>query len=209
MVGRGKARATRAGPAVTPEASDQAPQYVIDLFARIQAMEERFADSSGSAPHRQPEPQPVIHQVAQPVPVVQTSEQESWLRLMERFQKLRAPEFHGGSDPLVADKWKEDMDSALSYMGVDSVQCQRLAAFILKGDASKWYRSHFSAAERLTTTWEDFLRSFDQQFISSAVTLHPDGYGDATGGHIRGVGILSVCTRGLDIKNIQSAEARV
>jgi len=87
---------------------------------------------------------------------------------MERFQKLRAPEFHGGSAPLVADKWKEDMDSALGYMGVDTVQRQRLAAFSLKGDASKWYRSHFSAAERLTTTWEDFLRSFDQQFISSA-----------------------------------------
>ena len=170
MVGRGKARATRAGPAVTPEASDQVPQYVIDLYARLQAMEERFADSSGSASHRQPEvqpgiqiePQPVIHQVVQPVPIVQTSEQESWLRLMERFQKLRAPEFHGGSDPLVADKWKEDIDSALSYMGVDSVQRQRLAAFSLKGDASKWYRSHFSAAERLMMTWEDFLRSFDQ-----------------------------------------------
>ena len=63
MVGRGKARATRAGPAETPEASDQTPQYVIDILARMQAMEERFADSSASVPHRQP----VIHPVAQPV----------------------------------------------------------------------------------------------------------------------------------------------
>jgi len=62
MVGRGKAHATRAGPAVTPEVSDQAPQYVIDILARLQAMEERFADSSASVPHRQP----VIHPVAQP-----------------------------------------------------------------------------------------------------------------------------------------------
>ena len=53
-------------------------------------------------------------------------------------------------------------------MGVDSVQRQRLAAYSLKGDARKWYRSHFAAAERLTTTWEDFICSFDQQFISSA-----------------------------------------
>ena len=44
--------------------------------------------------------------------------------------------------------------------------------------------------------------------ISPIVTLHPDGYGDATGGHVRGVGIPSVGTRGLDIKNNQSAEAR-
>jgi len=81
---------------------------------------------------------------------------------------LRVPEFHGGSDPLVADKWKEDTDSALSYMGVDSIQRQCLAAYSLKGDAGIWYRSHFSAAERLTTSWEDFLQSFDSQFISSA-----------------------------------------
>ena len=40
------------------------------------------------------------------------------------------------------------------------------------------------------------------------VTLRLDGYGDATGGHVRGVGIPNVCIQGLDIKNIQSAEAR-
>ena len=60
MVGRGKARATRVGPAVTPEASDQTPQYVIDIFARLQAMEERFADSSDSTPRIQPVVQPVV-----------------------------------------------------------------------------------------------------------------------------------------------------
>ena len=67
MVGRGKARATRAGPAVTPEASEQAPQYVIDILARMQAMEERFADSSASVPHRQPVVQPVFQPAVVPV----------------------------------------------------------------------------------------------------------------------------------------------
>ena len=52
---------------------------------------------------------------------------------------------------------------------MDSVQRQRLAAYSLKGNAGKWYRYQFSEAERFTTSWEDFLRRFDQQFISSAV----------------------------------------
>ena len=108
-------------------------------------MEERFADSSDSAPRRQP----VVLPVTIVVPAV---DQESWLHLIERFQKLRAPEFQGGSDPLTADKWKEDIDNALSYMRVDSVQRQRLAAYSLKGDAGKWYRSQFSEAEHFTTS---------------------------------------------------------
>ena len=150
MVARGKARAIRARPAVEPEPAEQTPQYVIDILSRMQAMEEHFADSSDSVLRRQP--------VVLPIPiVVPAADQESWLHLIQRFQKLRAPEFQGGSYPLAADKWKEDIDSALSFMGVDSVQMQRLAAYCLKGDAGKWYRSYFSAVEHLTMTWEDFI----------------------------------------------------
>ena len=88
------------------------------------------------------------------------------MHLIERYQNLQAPEFAGGSDPLVADKWNEDMGNILSLMGVD--QIQRLATFSLKGDASKWYRAHFSEMERLTIGWEEFLGRFDLQYISSA-----------------------------------------
>jgi len=126
----------------------------------MQAIEECFADSSDSALRRLP----IVLPVTIVVPAV---DQESWLHLIERFQKLRVPEFQGGSDPIAATKCKEDMSSTLSYMGVDSVQRQRLTAYSLKGDVGMWYRSHFSAPERLTTTWEDFLLSFDRQFISS------------------------------------------
>ena len=39
------------------------------------------------------------------------------MSMIERFQKLRAPKFNGGSDPLVADRWKEDMGNTLDLMG--------------------------------------------------------------------------------------------
>ena len=90
------------------------------------------------------------------------------MRIVERYLKLGALEFPGGSDPLVADKWKRDVGNILNLMGVDGVQRQRLAAFSLKGDASKWYKAYFAEEERSTVTWEEFLRKFDQQFISPA-----------------------------------------
>jgi len=80
-----------------------------------------------------------------------------------------ASEFHGGPDPLVADRWKEDMGNILELMGMDPIHRQRLATFSLKGDANKWYRPQFSEEERLTVSWGEFIRRFDLHFISSAV----------------------------------------
>jgi len=135
MVGRGKARATRAGPAHDAEPAEQAPQYLIDLLApmtaRMQALEDRLAGGREASPPRR---QTIVPQVQLAAPAI---DQEAWLRLIERYQKFRAPDFQGGSDPLVADKWREDVGNILSLMGVDPVQRQRLATFSLKGDASK------------------------------------------------------------------------
>ena len=73
MVGRGKTPVTWARAAsATPESSEKAPQYIIDIMARMQAMEEHFADNHALAPQRQPIIQPIIQPVVQPVlePVV-------------------------------------------------------------------------------------------------------------------------------------------
>ena len=59
--------------------------------------------------------------------------QEAWLRMVERYQKMRAPEFQGSPDPLTAHKWKEDVGNILDIVSVDSVQKQRLASYSLKG----------------------------------------------------------------------------
>jgi hypothetical protein len=114
------------------------------------------------------QPEPAVVQPDMAVSAVSSADQEAWLRLVERYQKLRAPEFHGGADPLGIDKWKEDVRNIFSLMGVDRVQMQRLATFSLKGGASKWYRAHFSKEEHLETIWEEFLWRFDLHFISSA-----------------------------------------
>ena len=48
--------------------------------------------------------------------------QELWMKTIERYQKLRAPEFQGGFDPLVANKWKEDVSKLLELIRVDPVR---------------------------------------------------------------------------------------
>ena len=44
------------------------------------------------------------------------------MQTIERFQKLRTPEFQGGSDPLAADKWKEDTGNIFDLMGMDPIR---------------------------------------------------------------------------------------
>ena len=68
----------------------------------------------------------------------------------------------------MADKWKRDIGNILDLMGVDRVRRQKLAAFSLKGGASKWYKAYFVEEECSTFTWDEFIRRFDQQFISYA-----------------------------------------
>lgn len=144
----------------------EAPQYLIDLLApltaRMGAIEEMMARGGApTLPAREP-PVPPAVPVATPV-----GEHEAWMRLIERYQKLRVPEFQGGSDPMVTDKWKEDVGNILDLIGVDPVQRQRFTTFSLKGNASKWYRLHFSE-ERLTISRDEFISRFDLQLISSA-----------------------------------------
>ena len=43
------------------------------------------------------------------------------MRMIEKFQKLRTPEFHRKTYPLVADRWKEDMRNILKLMGMDPI----------------------------------------------------------------------------------------
>ena len=139
-------------------------QLLVPLTERLIALEQAVVGGGLPMP-----PLEVLEVAAVETPAVTpTMEQGSWVDMIAKFQKLRAPEFDGEKGPLAADKWKEDITNVLELMDVESVQMQRLAAFTLKGDASKWYRSHFTKEERLTATWEEFLYRFDAQYISAA-----------------------------------------
>ena len=60
MVARGKARASRVRPAVTPRVEEQFSQFVSIVLDRLQAMKDHFAGSRKSAPQILPVVQTVV-----------------------------------------------------------------------------------------------------------------------------------------------------
>ena len=155
MSGCGKKRATRSGPADDQSGGgDQIRQILTELMApvveRIGAIEGVLAGIHTTPPS--PTPETPITPTGVMVTAPGPDGQKQWMKMLERYQKLRAPEFQGGFDPLVANKWKEDVSCLLELMGVDPVQSHRLAAFSLKGDARLWYKVHFTKEEMTTVT---------------------------------------------------------
>lgn len=55
--------------------------------------------------------------------------QAEWMNLLEKFIKLKPPMFEGSTDPLVVDKWKEDIYKIFVAMRCTQVQRQQLAVF--------------------------------------------------------------------------------
>ncbi|KAI3961474.1 hypothetical protein MKX01_001210 [Papaver californicum] len=60
-----------------------------------------------------------------------TGDQTTWLKLLEKFVRLKPPQFEGSTDPLVVDKWKKDIDKIL----------RQLVVFQLLGEARKWWKN--------------------------------------------------------------------
>ena len=163
--GRGKARATRAGPAEDQgSVGEQIRQVMTEMLTpfatRIGAMEGAITRLTAT-PSTTPTPPEIPAAPFQYVPVVTaptgvttpgTDGQEQWLRVIERYQKLRAPDFQGGFDQLATNKWKEDVSSLLELIGADPVQSHRLATISLKDDARMWYKAQFTKEEMLTAT---------------------------------------------------------
>ena len=116
MVGQGcGCEGTRAaGPEPVKEAiagADQVTQILRDflapLEARLTVIEESLARSTRSLPPEEPavaQSEPGVVQLDVVVPAVSSADREAWLRIVERYLELGAPEFPGSVDPLVADK---------------------------------------------------------------------------------------------------------
>ncbi|KAI3909532.1 hypothetical protein MKW98_013949 [Papaver atlanticum] len=53
--------------------------------------------------------------------------QAAWLNQLDKFVRLKPPSFEGSTDPLVVDKWKEDIEKIFVAMRCTPVQRQQLA----------------------------------------------------------------------------------
>ncbi|XP_020271803.1 LOW QUALITY PROTEIN: galactinol synthase 2-like [Asparagus officinalis] len=87
--------------------------------------------------------------VTPPPAIDRTTEQETWLHLVERYQKMRAPKFRGSSDSLVAHKWKKELELSKLEQGDMSVAD---------------YESRFMSLLRFTGMWQTRER-YAQMFL--------------------------------------------
>ncbi|KAI3840032.1 hypothetical protein MKW92_005029 [Papaver armeniacum] len=95
--------------------------------------------------------------------------QTEWLNLLEKFIRLKPPVFEGSPDPLVVDKWKEDIDKIFVAMRCTPVQRQQLAIFQLSGQARKWWKNASVGLDLDTLTYSQFCERFDVRYFPATV----------------------------------------
>ena len=93
----------------------------------------------------------------------------SWERVRESFLKGHPPEFQGGSDVVVANQWKKDMQRHLRMVDCSEERKQILATFKLVGAALHWWESMTTPEQRDTMTISEFWVLFDRKYFPPVV----------------------------------------
>ncbi|XP_026396729.1 uncharacterized protein LOC113291409 [Papaver somniferum] len=91
------------------------------------------------------------------------------MNLLEKFIKLKPPVFEGSTDPLVVDKWKEDIDKIFMAMRCTQVQRQQLVVFQLYGEARKWWNNASIGLNLDTLTYIQFCERLDTRYFPATV----------------------------------------
>ncbi|KAI3984779.1 hypothetical protein MKX01_039396 [Papaver californicum] len=86
-------------------------------------------------------------------------DQATWLNLLEKFVRLKPPQFEGSTDPLVVDKWKEDIDKIFVATRCTPVQRQKLV----------WWKNASIRLDENTLTYAQFCERFDARYFPATV----------------------------------------
>ena len=97
--------------------------------AEIQELRNHLPQVNGNVGEDQQAPPAPPQGVPQMGQVVVTDD------LFERFRRMRAPDFEGSADPLVADEWMSEMKKIFNFMNISEIEKVICASFVLKKDA--------------------------------------------------------------------------
>lgn len=107
---------------------------------------------------------PPIQQPIQP-PIPQITEVRGQMhpiyRLVSRYQP---PEFRGTIDPLVALKWLEVMEEAMTMFTMSDQEKVKYATYLLKGDVKAWWRLMGTTRSMKGMSWIDFKQMFNEEY---------------------------------------------
>ena len=83
---------------------------------------------------------------------------------------MRAPEFEGSPDPLVADEWLSNLQVILNFMNLSVREKVRCASFVLKNDARYWWETVYMRRDVYLMSWADFVGEFNTKFFNMQAT---------------------------------------
>ncbi|XP_012836320.1 PREDICTED: uncharacterized protein LOC105956953 [Erythranthe guttata] len=92
--------------------------------------------------------------------------------IYERFLKMNPFEFHGGTDPTIAEEWVKSLEVIYDYMQMtdrDRVHC---ALFLLRNEARHWWEGVKEGVDLDTIQWTDFKLQFFEKYFSKDVRAH-------------------------------------
>ncbi|XP_075515452.1 uncharacterized protein LOC142550099 [Primulina tabacum] len=87
----------------------------------------------------------------------------------ERFRRMHPDEFHGTTDPFVAEKWIRSLEVIFPYMDMADADRVHCTIYLLKGDTSLWLEGADRGVNVATLTWEEFKRLFYNKYFTSDV----------------------------------------
>nr|CAD1842671.1 unnamed protein product [Ananas comosus var. bracteatus] len=87
------------------------------------------------------------------------------------FQKLNPPIFRGSTDPLEAESWLQEMEKALTHMGIGGETQVTFATYMLREGAYEWWKSvrdgHNDKTE--SWTWKEFCKIFYDKYFPDSI----------------------------------------
>nr|GMN29716.1 hypothetical protein TIFTF001_046371 [Ficus carica]GMN29748.1 hypothetical protein TIFTF001_046373 [Ficus carica] len=89
--------------------------------------------------------------------------------LYERYRRMKAPEFEGTTDPIVADNWLIDIQVILDFMGLTEHEKVLCAFFALKKDARHWWRTVQIRRNVANMDWQDFVAEFRTMYYNGEI----------------------------------------
>ncbi|GMN22523.1 hypothetical protein TIFTF001_047446 [Ficus carica] len=89
--------------------------------------------------------------------------------LYERFRRMKAPEFEGTTDPLVADNWLIDIQVILDFMRLTEHEKVLCASFALKKDARHWWKTVQMRRNVANMDWQDFVAEFSTMYYNGEI----------------------------------------
>ncbi|XP_024018880.1 uncharacterized protein LOC112090859 [Morus notabilis] len=94
------------------------------------------------------------------------AEDRRWISTLERFRRMKAPEFHGSTDPIEADNWLTDVQVDLNLMRLNDHEKVLCASYMLKKEARRWWQTVELKRNVDEMTWQDFIEEFNERYFN-------------------------------------------